>query len=465
MHNQSAGNRIASYTPSHTSSSVLQPTLKRSRTLQSPQESKQAIQRERKRPYSALVMLAILLTVPAILAVIPFDEWGAVFVYLAVCSVGVYLLYQCLLKRVDPKFPAALFTLAFLVKVLSSVARYWMVFDLYSGASDSTVYHQHGQILAQYFRIFDFSIMQSYVVRGEGTTMLAYITGFVYTVMPVSMAGAFFFFSTLAFIGTVLCYCAAREAWPEANLGLYTFCIFFLPSILFWPASLGKDAWILCWSGLAIWGWVTFIKRHKPVGLLWIVAALYLLQLVRPHVAAFVSISLGVAYLLYGTRGQRSIVTWLLGGVVVVLLGYFMVTSGAEFLKLDDLSAESLEARMQEQQVRTTQGGSGYQVVSIFSPIGFVQGLITSAVRPFPWEANSGQMLLTSLETIGWLFICWKQRRNFWHKLRNIRNDPVAAFALVYTVAMLLALTSLGNFGIVARQRVMALPFLWMLFI
>lgn len=415
-------------------------------------------------PYGVFTFLAAILLIPAILMVVPSSEWAAVAVYLGVTSIGSFLLFHLLLKRVEPNFSASLYILAYLAKLLSCVARYWMVFDLYDGEADAPLYHQHGQILAQYFRVFDFSIMNTYVVRGEGTTMLAYITGFLYTILPVSMAGAFFFFSALAFSGAVLCYCAARVAWPKTDLRYYALCIFFLPSILFWPASLGKDAWILCWSGLAVWGWVCFIKQKRLSGLLCIIVALYLLQLVRPHVAAFVAISMAFAYLLYGTRGQRSVVTWLVGAVVLVVVGYYMVTAGAEFLQLKDLSVESLEARIQEQQQRTTQGGSRYKAVSIFSPTGFVVGLVTSAIRPFPWEARSVQMLFTSLETIGWLLFCWSRRRVFWQKLLGIRHDPVTVFALCYTVIMLLALTSLGNFGIIARERVMALPFLWMLF-
>jgi hypothetical protein len=419
-----------------------------------------------KRSYTLLALLAALILTSAFLAVIPSTEWGAAAIYLAVISVGMFLLYRNGLKRVDPTFPTALFLLVFLVKLLSSVARYWMVYYLYNGMSDAAIYHQHGQILAQYFKVLDFSVIGTYVVRGEGTTMLAYITGLLYTIMPVSIAGAFFFFSGLAFTGTVLCYCAARVAWPEADLRYYTLCIFFLPSILFWPASLGKDAWVLCWSGVAVWGWVSFIRRQQMWGLLWIASALLMLQLIRPHIAALLALSIGAAYFLYSTvPGRRSIATWLVGGVAVIVLGYYMVQSGVGFLNLEDLSAESLELRIEEQQQRTSQGGSKYEPVSIFTPAGFVTGFVTTAVRPFPWEANGAPMLFTSLETIGWLFFCWAQRRAFWGKLRAIRHDPVAAFALCYTVGMLLALTSMSNFGIIARQRVMALPFLWMLFI
>jgi hypothetical protein len=417
-------------------------------------------------PYPLFVLFAALILITAFLAIVPSAEWGASVIYLSVISVGMFLLFHNSVKRIDPAFPGALFVLAYFAKLLSSVARYWMVFELYDGGGDSVLYHEHGQILAQYFKHFDFSVLETYVVRGEGTTILSHITGMLYTILPVSMAGAFFFFSGLAFTGTVLCYCAARIAWPDADLRYYTLCIFFLPSILFWPASLGKDAWVLCWSGVAVWGWVSFIRRQHLWGLLWIAIALLMLQLIRPHVAAFLALSIGVAYFLYSTvPGRRSVAVWLVGGVAVIVLGYYMVQSGVGFLNLEDLSAESLESRIEEQQQRTRQGGSKYEPISIFTPTGFVTGLVTTAVRPFPWEANGAPMLFTSLETIGWLFLCWVQRRAFWRKLRGIRHDPVAAFALLYTVGMLLALTSMGNFGIIARQRVMALPFLWMLFI
>ena len=72
---------------------------------------------------------------------------------------------------------------------------------------------------------------------------------------------------------------------------------------------------------------------------------------------------------------------------------------------------------------------------------------------------------MISLETVAWLVFCWVQRRVFITKVRSLRSDPFAAFAILYSLVTLLALTSIGNFGIIARQRVMVLPFLWMLFI
>lgn len=417
------------------------------------------------RHYPPLVMLALLVLMPLLLTVVPSAEWGAVIVYLLVIGLLAIMLYQFGIKPVDPTFPGSLFLLALLVKILGSTVRYWTVVDLYGGAADSPLYHEHGQILAQYFKVFDFSIIESYQVRSAETTNLSHITGFLYSVMPVSMAGAFFFFALLAFAGSVLYYCAVRVAWPTATGGYYKLCIFFLPSILFWPASLGKDAWLFFCSSLVVWGWVSALRKGNWFNLLWVVVGFLLINLIRPHVAAFLAMGMGAGYLLHSTSGQRSIISLLVGGCAVSLLVFYMVQSGAEFLNLETLSLDAVEEQMGRIQGLTTQGGSQYTPVSIFTPWGFVWGLVTTLARPFPWEARSTQVLITALETSGWLLLAWRQRRTLRKKLLTLRTDPILGFAFFYALIALLALTTIGNFGILARQRVLILPFIWMLFV
>ncbi|MEZ4617175.1 MAG: hypothetical protein R2867_16930 [Caldilineaceae bacterium] len=74
-------------------------------------------------------------------------------------------------------------------------------------------------------------------------------------------------------------------------------------------------------------------------------------------------------------------------------------------------------------------------------------------------------MLISALETSGWLVLALLKYRILFRKLRNVRSDPMTAFAFFYSLITLLALTTIGNFGILARQRVLILPYLWMLFV
>ncbi len=375
------------------------------------------------------------------------------------------MLYRQGLRPIEPSFPASLFALALVVKLLFSVARYWTVVDLYGGAADAPAYHQEGILLAPYFRDFDWSILEWYRFRGEGSTRMAIITGILYTFMPASLAGSFIFFALLAFAGSVLFYRAVRMASAEVSMSAYTIFIFFLPSILFWPSSLGKDAWVFFCSGLVAWGWASFVRRDHFWGLIVVAGSLLLINVVRPHIAAFMAFSLVAAYMLYATRAVRSSIVWILGAMLLAVLGYYLFQSGTEFLKLEELSLEAVEGFVQDQQMRTTTGGSRYATVDVFTPTGAVIGFVTALARPFPWEANNLQSLMISLETVAWLLFCWIQRRVFLRKLRSLRSDPFAAFAIFYSVIWLMALTSIGNFGIISRQRVMALPFIWMLFV
>jgi hypothetical protein len=209
----------------------------------------------------------------------------------------------------------------------------------------------------------------------------------------------------------------------------------------------------------------SFLKKQNWFSLLWVVSALLLINVIRPHFAAFLTIGMGAGYLLYSTRGQSSKIQWLIGACAVALLAIYMVQSGAQFLKLDEFSLDSVEERMQAVTDQTTQGGSQYTPTSIFTPWGLVWGLVTTVARPFPWEARNAQVLVTALETCGWLLLAWLQRRVFRKKLLTLRADPIMSFAFFYTLISLLALTTIGNFGILARQRVLILPFIWMLFV
>ncbi len=213
---------------------------------------------------------------------------------------------------------------------------------------------------------------------------MAIITGALYTVMPASLAGSFIFFAGLAFAGSVLFYRSVRMASPDRSAAAYTVFIFFMPSILFWPSSLGKDAWIFFCSGFVAWGWASFVRRRHFGGLIVVAAALLLINLVRPHIAAFLGVSLAAAYFFYATRAVRSVAVWVVGAVLVAGMGVYLVQSGAEFLQLETLSLDSVEEFYTEQQDRTTIGGSQYATVSVFTPQGAVVGLVTALSASLP---------------------------------------------------------------------------------
>jgi hypothetical protein len=398
---------------------------------------------------------------------IPGRDWLALLVYLPVLALIALFFYKRVLKPVDPAFPGPLYALAFVTKLLGSLARYWMLVDLYDGRGDAIVYHDEGTFLARYyFRDFDYSIIQYYQVRGEGTTNMAIITGLIYSILPPSLPASFLFFAILAFGGAVLFYGAFRIAFPEARPAMYRFIVFFLPSVLFWPSSLGKDSWIFFSSGIAAYGLAIFISQGRFPGLIWTAIGLLLIFPIRKHFTAFMAIAFGLAYMIGLQRllsRQHPVVTIAAAGLLMGSLMYIGPAIQNSF-GLEEISLEDIESSMQQVQNRTTTGNSRYETMSIFSPAGFVMGIMTVLFRPFPWEAENPMVLVTALEAIVWVALVWMRRGVFWGRLRAIPKRPLIAFLFLYSLLTILAFTSLGNFGILARQRVFFLPFFWMLF-
>jgi hypothetical protein len=346
---------------------------------------------------------------------------------------------------------------------MGSLARYWTIVDLYDGSADAMLYYGQGQNIARYFAAGDFSIIDTYTFRGAGTTWMVHVTALVYTLLPVSAVGSFFLFAGFAFAGSVLHYHAFRMALPDQRSRLYAFLLFFSPSILFWPSSLGKDAWIFLWTGVVMWGWAIYIQRGRLSGLIAIAISLFLINLIRPHIAAFLALSLAGVFLFIGTGRPRSLATWLVSGALLVALAGMMLVSGADYLRLDSLSVEAVSEFYEDQQVTSFGGGSAFQPPNVFNPIGAVYGIITTLFRPFPWEAHNAQSLVTALEGVFWIGLVWLRRKVLWARIRAVHRSPVLAFALVYSLIMALAMTVSGNFAIIARQRLMFLPLFWML--
>ena len=130
-----------------------------------------------------------------------------------------------------------------------------------------------------------------------------------------------------------------------------------------------------------------------------------------------------------------------------------------EFLRLDDLNVDTAETAFDEVSRRTSQGGSEFSVGSTFSPAGFGVGLVTVLLRPFAWEASGAQGLMSSAEmTIlsGVLAVAaFRRARGIWRQ----RTSRLLRLCAGYTIAFATAFASVGNFGILARQRSLLLPF------
>ncbi len=419
----------------------------------------------KKNPYIPLITAVSIIVIGIIL--FRYDPDGlSTCIYLSVIILFPLVLYKRGIRQVDREFPFNLFIAAFLAKLAGSSLRYWVMVDVYTRA-DAIMYHAEGQVVARYFRDLDFSMLFS----GRsitGTAGVKYLVGSLYSVFPPSMLGSFYFFAAMAFIGSVFFYRAFRIGFPDVSPKFYRIVVFFLPSILFWPSSLGKDAWVFFGTGVAVYGLSGFYRRPVIRWLVWIAIGLALITIVRPHIAGFLAVAAAGAYLIsFRLRSIGSMGVWLVGGVAFIFIGFFVLSQSKEFLMNSGLgggSWEEMDTFYMFRRGTSLAGGSKFIPPILIAPLGPVFAVVTALFRPFPWEVHNVQAMVSSIESLVWLGIFVKYRRKFLSKLKSIRTNPLVTFCIFYVLIICFALTIASNFGIIARQRVMFLPLLWMLF-
>src|SRR4029450_6418188 len=183
---------------------------------------------------------------------------------------------------------------ALLLKLLGSLVRYWVAVAVYESNADAFEYHRVGVELAMRFRAGNFD---TGLASLSGTDFIPFFTGLTYTITGPSIFAGFLLYSWLAFGGMFYMYRAFTIAIPDGRKRSYARLLFFMPSMLYWPSSIGKEAWMLFTLGLTAFGTARLLTGRPWRGLAVAGLGLYLAMLVRPHVAGIAGLGLVGAYL------------------------------------------------------------------------------------------------------------------------------------------------------------------------
>ena len=408
---------------------------------------------------ASLGLVAIAAYVAVLLVLVDrtsFDVWGAVLIAPALLAASVPALRRQAAREADP----ALFRLllfALVVKLAGAVIRYYVAFSVYGGSADATRYHNAGVKLAGSFRHLDFSAFHFVT----GTSFMENVTGVVYAIIGPSKMGGFVFFSWLGFWGLFLCYRAFVIGVPEGRRRSYAHILFFMPSLLFWPSSIGKEAWMMFGLGLAAFGVAKVLAGDAWRGLVPLGAGLWLAGMVRPHIAALIGVSLAAAVITRKTKTElRELTPILKGGtiVAVAILAAVLVVRTDRFLQGSGIDTSGVSSTLTDVQGRTGEGGSEFVPSIVDSPLRAPVAIVTVLFRPFISEAHNAQSLYAAIEGTALLVICLLRWRWLWAAVRSLRRQPYVVFCLVYSGLFIVAYSSFSNFGLLARQRVQLYP-------
>ncbi|HYT40617.1 MAG TPA: hypothetical protein VEN99_13935 [Acidimicrobiia bacterium] len=391
-----------------------------------------------------------------------YNVWGGFWVAPVLLALSLPVANRA--ARLDGDATGRIVLVAAVVKVLvAPLLRYWMAFSLYGGFSDSADYHQAGVLLAPLFRHGIYRDLGHI----SGTRFVELLTGQVYAFTGPTRFGGFMVFSWFSFIGCYFFYRAFRLAYPDGDGRRYALLVFFFPTLLFWPSSIGKEAFMVLVLGAAALGAAQlFAGRFR--GLVWLALGLWGAAVVRPHMALIVGGGLVAAAPLAVLRGgadghrrQRG----RLGGAVLVLAllvaGPALIGVAQNFFHLQSLNSQTAQEVLDETTRRSGKTGSTFTSISPNNPVGFVRSGVTVLFRPFPFEARNAQAMLTSLEGLSLLALCVLSGRRLARLPAELFRRPYLVFGLVYTLAFIYAFSALGNFGILARERSQVLPALF----
>jgi hypothetical protein len=322
--------------------------------------------------------------------------------------------------------------------------RFAAAYYRFTHAADSATYHNAGIELAKSFRHFQFNVDPKSPVPGTGGIKI--IVGVSEVLTNSNAFATFLLFSWLGFLGCYLLYRAFVTAVPDGHHYRYALLIFLWPSLTLWPSSIGKDCWMLFALGLMALGAAkVFVRRPGGYSLLLFGALVIGRRRSRP--GALTPASIGK----------------IAGLVVILALGAVLATRAANLLNANDVNSSSITTALNESAARTGQGGSAFSAPNPKNPIGYAEAAVTVLFRPFPGEASGFEGIASSVEALFLLCLVVASRNRLRSIPRLVRSTPYVTHSLAFLLMFVFAFGTIGNFGLLARERIQMLPFLFVL--
>ena len=388
---------------------------------------------------------------------VTYDVWGAMLIGPILVLVTIPSLVREARREADPKLLQFL-TVALILKLLAALIRYYFDFHVYQGHTDALGYHQAGTRWAGHILAWDlYDGGQSLI----GTNFIELVTGIVYAITRPTLLGGYLVFSWLAFLGLFFFYRAFVLAVPEGRSRTYARFLFFLPSLLFWSSGPGKDAWMVFTLGVACLGAAHLVTGRTWKGVATMSASLWLASLARPHVAGMLAISVAVSIGISSLWQRRSAMLPRRAAALGVAAVFTVVFVWAAVNYLASRSVDTdqgLAVALGEVENTTAQGGSEFQPFVVDSPAQFPRAAVTILFRPFPFEVNSAEALISGLEATFLLSICVLRFRWLLAAVSSLRRQPYVLMALCFVGLFIVGFSGIANFGILVRERTQMLP-------
>jgi hypothetical protein len=399
------------------------------------------------------------------------DNWVPILVAVNLLVIG-YLICRWLSDAGRDKRLFTILMFAFILKLLCTGPRYYLLEGVYSGEGDAFGYDIAGRLFVDNVRHHgQWSIEGSQMAAfPRETRFVAYLTGCLFLLVGTTYFGAFLLYAMISWLGIVCFFRAYRIAYPNAPPYLAAKLLFFLPSTLFWPSSPGKEGVMVFFIGLFTLGMARLLTRTNVVlGAIQAFLGAYLMLQVRPHLMLISMVAVGASML--SVTEARDEVTKRSGRVKgaafrIVMLLLLVPALSSSLGRLDTLMGTqeggtmSIDQSLNETIARTEIGGSAFKTRPVRTPVDLPAAIVTVLYRPFPFEAHNVPALIASSEGVLLLVLTVKSGRWIWRVGPAMYRNQFAAFCGVYVLGFVVAFSNIGNAGILSRQRTQMFPLL-----
>lgn len=393
---------------------------------------------------------------------IDYHVQGLVLILFSGILVFLFWMAPKLAKNEEPWFFKILIA-AFFTKIAVSFFRLYWVWVVKGGA-DTRLYFGTGTRYGPQIRQLDFDFVTLFANPGTDFTQL--YAAFVMAITGPTLPGVFLFYSFLSFMAAVFYYKAFVIGFPNGNRKLFAGLMFFFPSWIYWTSNVGKDAPVALFISLVAYGAALLYTKGSLKS--WLILGIGIIGVItiRPHVGGILALAVSAPLMLRPPVKSKSLAPLIRVGYLLVglVFAYFMINNAADYLKLEETSIEATLSKYDSFQSRAERGGASFAPTPITDPLGIPMAFITLLFRPFPFEAHNSAALVLSLEGIITAVLLIGRAGAIRRGVFAIFSNPYALFVILYVFIFTLAFTTIGNFSLLGRQRLMALPIFFMLF-
>ena len=179
---------------------------------------------------------------------------------------------------------------------------------------------------------------------------------------------------------------------------------------------------------------------------------------------------LAVAYLVSKSKTVSPLnpLVKVLAVVVLVVGGLVLARLTAHFFGVQSLSVSSIQDVLNTNATNTggvnaSQYGSVVATSVSLSPLSIPKDIYYVLIRPLPFQAHGVAQLASSLENAFLVVLLITSWRRLASAFRAMRRRPYLLLVALYSLVWIVLFASIGNLGILVRERTSLLPLLLVL--